>query len=178
MGSCFSSPEAQPYKPPASSTNPSAGPSANNRTNGPAVQMSNAAGATLATQTTTTNQKHGQAAGESNRPAVPADPLDGDEGPDTANPITDNDFTSALNSAPEPTFSANVTGQPAVVAPAVAKEVQPARAQRDRSYAIDKLIEEDSKKFKKECKILLLGGSPLREKLAPDQVSSSHARAR
>lgn len=28
---------------------------------------------------------------------------------------------------------------------------------RDRSYAIDKQIEEDSRKFKKECKILLLG---------------------
>ncbi|KAJ9095814.1 guanine nucleotide-binding protein subunit alpha [Naganishia cerealis] len=31
------------------------------------------------------------------------------------------------------------------------------RAQKDRSYAIDKQIEEDSRKFKKECKILLLG---------------------
>lgn len=30
---------------------------------------------------------------------------------------------------------------------------------RERSYAIDKQIEEDSRKFKKECKILLLGES-------------------
>lgn len=28
---------------------------------------------------------------------------------------------------------------------------------RERSYAIDKQLEEDSRKFKKECKILLLG---------------------
>lgn len=35
--------------------------------------------------------------------------------------------------------------------------IQPTKAQRDRSYAIDKQIEEDSRKFKKECKILLLG---------------------
>lgn len=31
------------------------------------------------------------------------------------------------------------------------------REQRDRSYQIDKQIEEDSKKYRKECKILLLG---------------------
>lgn len=31
------------------------------------------------------------------------------------------------------------------------------KAQRERSYAIDKQIEEDSKKYRKECKILLLG---------------------
>jgi hypothetical protein len=31
------------------------------------------------------------------------------------------------------------------------------RAQRERSYAIDKQIEEDSKRYRKECKILLLG---------------------
>lgn len=33
------------------------------------------------------------------------------------------------------------------------------RELRDRSYAIDKQIEEDSKKYRKECKILLLGAS-------------------
>ena len=33
------------------------------------------------------------------------------------------------------------------------------REQRDRSYQIDKQIEEDSKKYRKECKILLLGQS-------------------
>lgn len=33
----------------------------------------------------------------------------------------------------------------------------PDKGDRDRSYAIDKQIEEDSKKFQKECKILLLG---------------------
>ena len=32
------------------------------------------------------------------------------------------------------------------------------REQRDRSYQIDKQIEEDSKKYRRECKILLLGG--------------------
>lgn len=31
--------------------------------------------------------------------------------------------------------------------------------QRERSYQIDKQIEEDSKKYRKECKILLLGES-------------------
>jgi hypothetical protein len=31
------------------------------------------------------------------------------------------------------------------------------REQRDRSNQIDKQIEEDSKKYRKECKILLLG---------------------
>lgn len=30
---------------------------------------------------------------------------------------------------------------------------------KQRSYEIDKLIEEDSRKFRKECKILLLGTS-------------------
>lgn len=33
----------------------------------------------------------------------------------------------------------------------------PDKGDRDRSYQIDKQIEEDSKKFQKECKILLLG---------------------
>lgn len=33
---------------------------------------------------------------------------------------------------------------------------------KDRSNAIDKGLEDDSKKFKRECKILLLGGSPSR----------------
>jgi hypothetical protein len=32
-----------------------------------------------------------------------------------------------------------------------------ARAEKARSDAIDKQIEEDSRKFRKECKILLLG---------------------
>lgn len=35
----------------------------------------------------------------------------------------------------------------------------PDKGDRDRSYQIDKQIEEDSKKFQKECKILLLGAS-------------------
>lgn len=40
----------------------------------------------------------------------------------------------------------------------------PDKGERDRSYEIDKQIEEDSRKFKKECKILLLGESlPLSE---------------
>lgn len=33
------------------------------------------------------------------------------------------------------------------------------KAQRERSYLIDKQIEEDSKRYRKECKILLLGES-------------------
>lgn len=33
----------------------------------------------------------------------------------------------------------------------------PDQGEKDRSYQIDKQIEEDSRKFKKECKILLLG---------------------
>ena len=33
------------------------------------------------------------------------------------------------------------------------------KAQRERSYAIDKQIEAESKKYRKECKILLLGES-------------------
>ena len=32
-----------------------------------------------------------------------------------------------------------------------------ARTDRDRSHAIDRQIEEDSRKYRKECKILLLG---------------------
>jgi hypothetical protein len=35
------------------------------------------------------------------------------------------------------------------------------KAERERSMAIDKQIEEDSKRFRKECKILLLGACPL-----------------
>jgi len=34
-----------------------------------------------------------------------------------------------------------------------------ARTDRDRSHAIDRQIEEDSRKYRKECKILLLGPS-------------------
>lgn len=36
---------------------------------------------------------------------------------------------------------------------------QPDREEKERSDAIDRQLEEDSKKFKKECKILLLGVS-------------------
>lgn len=90
--------------------------------------------------------------------------------------MSDNDFTSALNAAPEPASSGNTMGQSAVAGSVAGKDGQPARAQRDRSYAIDKLIEEDSKKFKKECKILLLGELrfPLARHLYPtrsDRVS-------
>lgn len=41
--------------------------------------------------------------------------------------------------------------------PETASNAENKREQRDRSYAIDKQIEEDSKKYRKECKILLLG---------------------
>lgn len=34
------------------------------------------------------------------------------------------------------------------------------KAEKERSLAIDKQIEEDSRKFRKECKILLLGRDP------------------
>jgi hypothetical protein len=37
----------------------------------------------------------------------------------------------------------------------------PDKAERERSEAIDRQIEEDSRQFKKECKILLLGLCPL-----------------
>ena len=158
MGSCFSSPEAQPSRPAAAPANASAGPSTANRTNIPDVQMSNAAGAVPATQTSAVTQKAGQAVGETSTPTLPSGPLAGDGGLET-NPMTDNDFTSALNSAPESGAQANAAGQPAAAGTVAGKDAQPARAQRDRSYAIDKLIEEDSKKFKKECKILLLGQS-------------------
>jgi guanine nucleotide-binding protein G(i) subunit alpha len=35
------------------------------------------------------------------------------------------------------------------------------KADKERSVAIDKQIEEDSRRFRKECKILLLGASAL-----------------
>lgn len=55
------------------------------------------------------------------------------------------DLASFLNDGPvSPTQAEMVAGG------------QP-KNQKDRSYAIDKQIEEDSRKFKKECKILLLG---------------------
>lgn len=38
---------------------------------------------------------------------------------------------------------------------------RPDKAQRERSEAIDRQIEEDSRQFKKECKILLLGAYSL-----------------
>jgi len=152
MGSCMSSPEASPAKSStthASTTSPSA-----NKGNGSAAQMSNAAGTTPATQQSNLTQKTGPTTVDP-KTVIPhgtvAGPIAGDVAPETINPMTDNDFTSALNSAPD-SGSIGSTQQGSA-----AKDAQPARAQRDRSYAIDKLIEEDSKKFKKECKILLLG---------------------
>lgn len=149
MGSCMSSPEASPAKAStthASNTSPSA-----NKSNGSAAQMSNATGATPATQQSNLTQKTGPTTVDPTT-VIPhgavAAPIAGDVAPETINPMTDNDFTSALNSAPD---------SGSIGSGSVAKDAQPARAQRDRSYAIDKLIEEDSKKFKKECKILLLG---------------------
>ena len=60
------------------------------------------------------------------------------------------DLASFLNDGPvSPT-------QAEMVAGAGNGTAQP-KNQKDRSYAIDKQIEEDSRKFKKECKILLLG---------------------
>lgn len=154
MGSCFSSPEDKPARPAGAPANAAAGPSTS-RT--PATQMSNASGAAPATQTSNTSLQPGQAVGDATTAAVPSGPLAGDGGPDTANPMTDNDFTSALNSAPDSAAGANASATAAGTV--VGKNGQPARAERDRSYAIDKLIEEDNKKFKKECKILLLGQS-------------------
>ena len=49
------------------------------------------------------------------------------------------------------------------------------REQRDRSYQIDKQIEEDSKKYRKECKILLLGQYSLTSRLL--RASSSPANS-
>lgn len=60
------------------------------------------------------------------------------------------DLAAFLNDGPvSPT-------QAEMVAGAGNGNAQP-KNQKDRSYAIDKQIEEDSRKFKKECKILLLG---------------------
>jgi hypothetical protein len=154
MGSCFSSPEAQPSKPANTTLTPTAAPAVN-RATGPKIEMSNATGATPATQQTDLIQKAGPLAVEGNtlgRHNTASSPIDGDIAPEPLNPMADNDFTSALNSAPEA-----ASGGVASPSNTVSKGGQPARAERDRSYAIDKLIEEDSKKFKKECKILLLG---------------------
>jgi guanine nucleotide-binding protein G(i) subunit alpha len=152
MGSCMSSPEASPAKSStshASTTSPSVV-----KGNGSAAQMSNASGATPATQQADLTSKVGPATVDP-KTVIPhgsaAAPIAGDVAPDTSNPMTDNDFTSALNSAPDSGSIGSAQQGSAT------KDAQPARAQRDRSYAIDKLIEEDSKKFKKECKILLLG---------------------
>jgi guanine nucleotide-binding protein subunit alpha len=43
--------------------------------------------------------------------------------------------------------------------------------QRKRSNKIDKELEEDSKKLRKECKILLLGMSPASRNLEPRRAA-------
>lgn len=48
------------------------------------------------------------------------------------------------------------------------------RAQRERSYAIDKQIEEDSKKYRKECKILLLGSGESGKSTVVKQMKIIH----
>jgi len=46
------------------------------------------------------------------------------------------------------------------------------RGSKDRSNAIDRQLEDDSRKFKKECKILLLGASTSRVALTPGSGES------
>jgi len=48
------------------------------------------------------------------------------------------------------------------------------REQRDRSYQIDKQIEEDSKKYRKECKILLLGSGESGKSTVVKQMKIIH----
>lgn len=48
------------------------------------------------------------------------------------------------------------------------------REQRDRSYQIDKQIEEDSKKYRKECKILLLGQSTVPQRSCMCSAENRH----
>lgn len=37
---------------------------------------------------------------------------------------------------------------------------EPSRADKERSFAIDKQLDDDAKRFRRECKILLLGTLP------------------
>ena len=58
---------------------------------------------------------------------------------------------------------------------------QPDRAGKERSDEIDRVLEEDNKKFKRDCKILLLGestGTALQAPLTPVQAPASRARPR
>ncbi|KAG6876547.1 hypothetical protein C0992_012470 [Termitomyces sp. T32_za158] len=50
----------------------------------------------------------------------------------------------------------------------------PDRTGKDRSAAIDKLLEEDNKKFKKECKILLLGSGESGKSTVVKQMKIIH----
>lgn len=71
--------------------------------------------------------------------------------------MADKDFAMALGSGP----SESQSGSPTVAA-TPGRDSQVAKAaQKERSQGIDKLIQEDKSKFKRECKILLLGKSPL-----------------
>lgn len=53
-------------------------------------------------------------------------------------------------------------------------QVESKRDQRERSYAIDKQIEEDSKKYRKECKILLLGSGESGKSTVVKQMKIIH----
>jgi hypothetical protein len=167
MGSCTSSPEAKPTDRVSSNANKSStAPSSrplNEINNTKNHQMTNANSSTPASQPIAPNANNktltnapltagtsSNQLGDATAGSNAARPLADEDGLAEENPMNDNDFTAALDAAPEPSSLGPSSASGA------GKEPAP-RAQRDRSYAIDKLIEEDSKKFKKECKILLLG---------------------
>ncbi|KAJ9121548.1 guanine nucleotide-binding protein subunit alpha [Naganishia vaughanmartiniae] len=78
-------------------------------------------------------------------PPVAASPVLKATGESTPNGDGGDDLAAFLNEGPvSPTQSDVMAGAQS-------------KGPKDRSYAIDKQIEEDSRKFKKECKILLLG---------------------
>lgn len=55
-----------------------------------------------------------------------------------------------------------------------ARDADSKREQRDRSYQIDKQIEEDSRKYRKECKILLLGSGESGKSTVVKQMKIIH----
>lgn len=140
MGACTSSPAKEDARPlqHMSRTDP---PSAKNTTAKTAQVSAASPPPPAAASSTTAHPSHAQ------NGVVPT-PHANETG--TGTPTGDDaaDLASFLNDGPvSPTQAEMVAG---------AGNGQP-KNQKDRSYAIDKQIEEDSRKFKKECKILLLG---------------------
>ncbi|KAJ9096035.1 guanine nucleotide-binding protein subunit alpha [Naganishia friedmannii] len=135
MGGCTSSPAKDDARPkqsvmPASSSAKPAGKTSPN----PTTQPPASANAT----------DHAQTAHTPGGPVAASPGLNG-TGESTPNGEGTDDLAAFLNEGPvSPTQSDMVAGAQS-------------KGPKDRSYAIDKQIEEDSRKFKKECKILLLG---------------------